>query len=162
MNALINSQEEEIMKYEHNYLWSRLPEHLKEQHKREHPDNRAKSTQKLLDEIRTVSKVSFPIRYAKYTGQEKEAQRIRVSDEKPHVILTNYMMLELIMTRHKEEWLRGLMRTNLKYLVFDELHTYRGRQGADVSMLVRRLRNLASKKTHRHRNLCHHGYRRNT
>src|SRR5215470_12882840 len=29
---------------------------------------------------------------------------------------------------------------DLKFLVLDELHTYRGRQGADVSMLVRRLR----------------------
>ncbi len=28
----------------------------------------------------------------------------------------------------------------LRYLVFDELHTYRGRQGADVAMLIRRLK----------------------
>jgi len=28
----------------------------------------------------------------------------------------------------------------LRFLVFDELHTYRGRQGADVAMLVRRLK----------------------
>src|ERR1700739_2433087 len=29
---------------------------------------------------------------------------------------------------------------NLEFLVLDELHTYRGRQGADVAMLVRRVR----------------------
>ena len=29
---------------------------------------------------------------------------------------------------------------NLNFLVLDELHTYRGRQGADVALLVRRLR----------------------
>ena len=28
----------------------------------------------------------------------------------------------------------------LRFLVFDELHTYRGRQGADVAMLIRRLK----------------------
>ncbi|MFB2351140.1 DEAD/DEAH box helicase, partial [Priestia megaterium] len=28
----------------------------------------------------------------------------------------------------------------LQFLVLDELHTYRGRQGADVAMLVRRVR----------------------
>src|SRR5439155_17822477 len=28
----------------------------------------------------------------------------------------------------------------LRYFVFDELHTYRGRQGADVAMLIRRLK----------------------
>jgi hypothetical protein len=56
------------------------------------------------------------------------------------------MMLELIMTRQAESWLRESMSNNLKYLVFDELHTYRGRQGADVSLLIRRIRNLASKR----------------
>lgn len=29
----------------------------------------------------------------------------------------------------------------LRFLVLDELHTYRGRQGADVAMLIRRVRN---------------------
>ena len=28
----------------------------------------------------------------------------------------------------------------LRFLVFDELHTYRGRQGADVALLIRRCR----------------------
>src|SRR6201999_3778203 len=36
----------------------------------------------------------------------------------------------------------GLVRAarNLQFLVLDELHTYRGRQGADVALLVRRLK----------------------
>jgi len=29
----------------------------------------------------------------------------------------------------------------LRFLVLDEMHTYRGRQGADVALLIRRLRN---------------------
>ena len=48
-------------------------------------------------------------------------------------------MLELILTRIEER--RLVEQTgNLRFLVFDELHTYRGRQGADVAMLVRRCR----------------------
>ena len=31
---------------------------------------------------------------------------------------------------------------DLGLLVFDELHTYRGRQGADVAFLIRRVREL--------------------
>ena len=48
-------------------------------------------------------------------------------------------MLELVLTRPRE---RGLVRAarGLWFLVLDELHTYRGRQGADVALLVRRLR----------------------
>ena len=30
--------------------------------------------------------------------------------------------------------------SNLQFLVLDELHMYRGRQGADVAMLLRRLK----------------------
>ena len=50
------------------------------------------------------------------------------------------MMRELLLTR--QERLRQVIANyeGLEFLVLDELHTYRGRQGADVAMLVRRLR----------------------
>ena len=35
---------------------------------------------------------------------------------------------------------------DLQFLVLDELHTYRGRQGADVALLVRRIRALLAPK----------------
>ena len=83
-----------------------------------------------------------PITFGKYTGQENDEARQRIQDNPPNIILTNYMMLELLMTRAgKEESLRKCFLDNLKFLVFDELHTYRGMQGSDVSMLVRRIRN---------------------
>jgi superfamily II DNA/RNA helicase len=104
MNALINSQEEEIKKYEVNFG------------------------------------TGFPVTFMKYSGQEKQDFRERVREIEPDIILTNYMMLELIMTRASEAWLRDSIKDHLKYLVFDELHTYKGRQGADVSMLIRRIR----------------------
>jgi len=108
MNALINSQEEEIKKYAENY---------KERNNGE----------------------EFPITFAKYTGQEAGQERNVVRDNPPDILLTNYMMLELMMTRASEDGLRASIFESLKYLVFDELHTYRGRQGADVSLLIRRI-----------------------
>jgi ATP-dependent helicase YprA (DUF1998 family) len=41
----------------------------------------------------------FPISYGQYTGQEKEEQRVKIRDNPPDILLTNYMMLELILTR---------------------------------------------------------------
>ena len=58
----------------------------------------------------------------------------------PQILLTNYMMLELLLTRLQERKIRDAIYSNLRFLVFDELHTYRGRQGADVAMLIRRIR----------------------
>lgn len=85
-----------------------------------------------------------PITFGKYTGQENDETRQQIQDNPPNIILTNYMMLELLMTRAgKEESLRKCFLDNLKFLVFDELHTYRGMQGSDVSMLIRRIRNQA-------------------
>lgn len=80
-----------------------------------------------------------PVRVARYTGQESHDDRRAIVENPPDILLTNYVMLELILTRRHEQ---GLVRAakDLRYLVFDELHTYRGRQGADVAMLVRRVR----------------------
>ena len=82
---------------------------------------------------------AFPITFGQYTGQEKEERRQAMRDAPPQVLLTNYMMLELLLTRVQERPIRDAIFENLRYLVFDELHTYRGRQGADVSMLIRRI-----------------------
>lgn len=87
----------------------------------------------------------FPITFEQYTGQEDEEKREKLRLKPPHIILTNYMMLELIMTRGgKDVDLRRNILQNIKFLVFDELHTYRGRQGSDVSILIRRIKSAAS------------------
>ena len=79
------------------------------------------------------------VTYRRYTGQENQETRDEIQRDPPDIILTNYVMLELILTRLDERAM--VERANgLKFLVFDELHTYRGRQGADVSMLIRRCR----------------------
>ena len=81
----------------------------------------------------------FPITFGQYTSQEKEERRQVMRKNPPQVLLTNYMMLELLLTRVQERPIRDAIFRNLRHLVFDELHTYRGRQGADVSMLIRRI-----------------------
>ena len=114
MNALINSQWEELNKYKQAY------------------------------EDKTGGK-PCPFTFDKYTGQEDDVARSRIQQNPPNIILTNYMMLELLMTRAgKEESLRNCFLSNLHFLVFDELHTYRGMQGSDVSFLIRRIKAQAS------------------
>jgi len=83
---------------------------------------------------------TFPITVGQYTGQEKSGPRLEMQENPPQILLTNYMMLELLLTRLQERKIRDAIYSNLRFLVFDELHTYRGRQGADVAMLIRRIR----------------------
>lgn len=85
-----------------------------------------------------------PVTFARYTGQESQDERRRILAEPPDILLTNYVMLELVLTRPDER--QHLIRAarGLQFLALDELHTYRGRQGADVAMLIRRVRDACS------------------
>src|SRR5260370_26884760 len=107
MNALANSQREELNKFLDQ---SGLPENLRPT-------------------------------FARYTGQEDQDERERIREAKPDILLTNFMMLELLMTRQNKLDQTVIENAQgLDFIVLDELHTYRGRQGADGAMLVRRLR----------------------
>ena len=89
-----------------------------------------------------------PITFARYTGQEDKDERTRIANEPPDILLTNFMMLELLMTRQEETDRRVIGNcAGLRFLVLDELHTYRGRQGADVALLVRRVRERLQPET---------------
>jgi len=106
MNALANSQLEELNKFLYGY-----------------------------------ADAERPFSVARYTGQESKAEREAIAENPPDILLTNFMMLELILTRYEDTDRRVVEHCKgLNFLILDELHTYRGRQGADVALLVRRLR----------------------
>ncbi len=81
-----------------------------------------------------------PVTFQRYTGQEDSETRQEILKNPPDILLTNYVMLEYVLTRPDERSSLIQAAKGLRFLVLDELHTYRGRQGADVAMLVRRLR----------------------
>jgi len=92
---------------------------------------------RFLAPVEGVPKVTF----GRYTGQESKDERLAIKDNPPDILLTNFMMLELLMTR-QSDLDQAVIRNcqGLNFIVLDELHTYRGRQGADVAMLIRRVR----------------------
>lgn len=56
----------------------------------------------------------------------------------PHILITNYSMLEYMMLRPKDDAVfRG---AKLRYIVLDEAHIYKGATGMETSLLMRRLR----------------------
>ncbi|MDZ7314672.1 MAG: DEAD/DEAH box helicase [candidate division KSB1 bacterium] len=86
----------------------------------------------------------FPITFAKYTGETGDDARQMMRQHPPHILLTNYMMAELMLVRPEDLRFLDAAGGGLRFLVFDELHTYRGWQGADVAMLIRRLKERAA------------------
>src|SRR6202451_865070 len=61
--------------------------------------------------------------------------------ERGHIVLTNPDMLHSGILPHHTKWMR--LFENLKYIVLDELHTYRGVLGSHLANVLRRLKRIA-------------------
>lgn len=104
------------------------------------------------------------IKFGVYTGQTKQKDADAIEDYKslnngnppcenelisrdqmiaspPHILITNYAMLEYLMVRPRDSvFFDGEFATHWKFIVFDEAHVYSGSTGIEVSMLFRRLK----------------------
>jgi len=67
--------------------------------------------------------------------------RAVMQERPPHILLTNYAMLEYLLLRPRDSALfDGATGDHWRFLVLDEVHVYGGAQGAEVGMLLRRVR----------------------
>jgi superfamily II DNA or RNA helicase len=67
----------------------------------------------------------------------------------PDILITNYVMLDRLLTREKDQPIFVEARRTLRYLVLDELHTYTGSKGAHLKFLIARLNHyLINKPTY--------------
>lgn len=75
----------------------------------------------------------------KYDRGTKEDERRKLRENPPHILLTNYMMLEYLLVRPAD---RDAIFANhrCRFLVLDEAHTYRGTLGSNIALLIRRFR----------------------
>jgi DEAD/DEAH box helicase domain-containing protein len=73
-----------------------------------------------------------------YDGDTPPNERLRIRD-KAHLILTNPDMLHTaLLPNHGRQGFAHVFR-NVRYIVIDELHSYRGAFGAHIANLMRRL-----------------------
>ena len=64
--------------------------------------------------------------------------REQMRETPPHILITNYSMLEYMMLRPKDD--KVFSGAKLRYIVLDEAHVYKGTTGMETAMLMRRLR----------------------
>ena len=73
--------------------------------------------------------------------------REEIREAPPHLLFTNYSMLEYLLIRPKDyDLFSPKYLNNWHYVVLDEAHTYHGALGIELSMLMRRLTAMADKK----------------
>lgn len=117
-----------------------------------------------LKRLRGVLSTTPDITFGRYTGETRETERDALADfhatnrgqqrqanelisreemrrTPPHILLTNYAMLEYLLLRPVDLGLfDGPHAGTWRFLVLDEAHVYDGAQGSEVAMLLRRLR----------------------
>jgi hypothetical protein len=66
----------------------------------------------------------------------------------PHLLLTNYAMLEYLLLRPRDmDLFEGAHAGHWRFVVVDEAHVYDGTRGAELAMLLRRLRDRVGGRT---------------
>ncbi len=73
--------------------------------------------------------------------------REEIRENPPHLLFTNYSMLEYLLLRPKDRDILSPEKANKwQFIVLDEAHTYNGALGIEVGMLLRRLTEKIQKK----------------
>ena len=131
MNALVNDQIDRIRKILNN-----CPEITFGFFTGETPEKATSNTRKKLGEENDV-----------VIPDNELVSREEIRENPPHLLFTNYSMLEYLLIRPNDYAIFESNRLkNWKYVVLDEAHSYNGSLGIELSLLLRRLTGLAPKK----------------
>jgi DEAD/DEAH box helicase domain-containing protein len=98
-------------------------------------------SQDQVSELRMLSDgVGRPVRAGCYDGDTAPAERRALRDDADVVVTNPYMLHTGILPNHPK-WVRFF--SDLRYVVLDEIHTYRGVFGSHMANVVRRLKRIA-------------------
>src|SRR5436305_10334505 len=93
------------------------------------------------DQLRALTTTRLPgVRAAIYDGDTESERRWQIR-RWSNLILSNPDMLHIGVLPHHDRWADVL--SNLRYVIVDEAHVYRGVFGSHVANVIRRLRRLA-------------------
>jgi DEAD/DEAH box helicase domain-containing protein len=93
------------------------------------------------DQLRSLSTFRLPgLRAAIYDGDTETERRWQIR-KWANLVLTNPDMLHVGVLPHHDRW--GDVLSNLRYVIIDEAHVYRGVFGSHVANVLRRLGRLA-------------------
>lgn len=100
------------------------------------------------------SRAEAEILYRQINGQDSVPipnellSREEMQKTPPHILLTNYAMLEYLLLRPEDNaFFDDQYSNDWKFIVIDEAHVYAGAQGTEVGMLLRRLKDRVTRST---------------
>lgn len=91
---------------------------------------------------RKISVEGHKVSMAIYDGSTPDEHRGEIRKSEPNILFTNPEMLHMAVLGHADLW--EYLFPKLRYVVIDELHTYRGIFGSNFANVLRRLRRLCA------------------
>jgi ATP-dependent helicase YprA (DUF1998 family) len=94
------------------------------------------------DQVRRIEEAAadIPVTYGLFVGPVGDRERDAIRRKPPDILITNYVMLDWMLTRSKDQSIFDASRESLRYIVLDEIHTYRGNKATHLKYLLNRLR----------------------
>src|SRR5438067_7024837 len=102
---------------------------------------KALAQDQLAELMRLAKDVDIDLKTYTYDGDTPPAVRAAIRSA-GHVVITNPDMLHTGILPHHTKWVK--LFENLRFVVLDELHTYRGVFGSNVANVLRRLRRICT------------------
>lgn len=88
------------------------------------------------------------IRHGNAPDQGELVSREQIREAPPHILLTNYAMLEYLLLRPEDTKIfDGPTGKHWRFVVLDEMHVYNGARGTEIAMLLRRVRDRVNEST---------------
>lgn len=98
----------------------------------------ANDQERRIQDLLAAAGVADDVDVRKYDRGTRQNEREQMRATPPRILLTNYMMLEYLLVRPAD---RDAIFANhrCRFVVLDEVHTYRGILGSNIGLLMRRL-----------------------
>ena len=140
MNALANDQQKKLRKLLKSYPDITFGRYTGETAHKKAKESPAEAEVRIHEEYDNAHLFDTDEAYRKSIPNELMCREM-MAENPPHILLTNYAMLEYMLLRpDTAPFFDNSSAKNWRFIVIDEAHTYKGANGTEISYLLRRVK----------------------
>ena len=140
MNALANDQQKKLRKLLNNYPDITFGRYTGETAHKRSKETAEQAELRMHQEYDVSHMTDSDEAYRKSIPNELMCREM-MAEKPPHILLTNYAMLEYMLLRpDTAPFFDNSSAKNWRFIVIDEAHTYKGANGTEIAYLLRRLK----------------------
>ena len=140
MNALANDQQKKLRKLLKKYPDITFGRYTGETERKRAKETPAEAEKRMHEDYDNAHMTDTEEVYRKSIPNELMCREM-MAENPPHILLTNYAMLEYMLLRpDTAPFFDNSSAKNWRFIVIDEAHTYKGANGTEIAYLLRRVK----------------------